>query len=78
VLEAGIAKLGSAPIDDSSSVLEYLLRVHNSEQGRIWVDGAGNFHFDRRLVGDLQDIDGFFSDVAGTAIPYITFEIVSN
>jgi hypothetical protein len=78
VLEPGIAKLGSAPIDDSSSVLEYLLRVHNSEQGRIWVDGAGNFHFDRRLVGDLQDIDGFFSDVAGTAIPYITFDIVSN
>jgi hypothetical protein len=78
VLEAGVANLGSAPIDSSSSVLEYLLRVHTSEQGRIWVDGAGNFHFDRRLVGDLQDIDGLFSDVAGTAIPYTTFDIVSN
>jgi hypothetical protein len=78
VLEAGIANLGSAPIDASSSVLEYLMRVHTSEQGRIWVDGAGNFHFDRRLVGDLEEIDGYLSDVAGTAIPYTTFDIVSN
>lgn len=78
VLEVGIANLGSAPIDSSSSVLDYLLRVHNSEQGRIWVDGAGNFHFDRRLVGELENIEGFFSDVAGTAIPYTTFDIVSN
>jgi hypothetical protein len=78
VLEAGIAKLGSAPIDASSSVLEYILRVHNSEQGRVWVDGAGNFHFDRRLVGELEDIDGYLSDAGGTAIPYTTFDIVSN
>jgi hypothetical protein len=78
VLETGIANLGSAPIDASSSVLEYLMRVHTSEQGRIWVDGAGNFHFDRRLVGDLEEIDGYLSDVAGTAIPYTTFDIVSN
>jgi hypothetical protein len=78
VLEAGIAKLGSAPIDASSSVLEYILRVHNSEQGRVWVDGAGNFHFDRRLVGELEAIDGYLSDAGGTAIPYTTFDIVSN
>jgi hypothetical protein len=78
VLEAGVAKLGSAPIDASSSVLEYILRVHNSEQGRVWVDGAGNFHFDRRLLGELQDIDGYLSDAGGTAIPYTTFDIVSN
>ena len=78
VLEEGIANLGNAPIDGSSSVLEYLLRVHNSEQGRIWVDGAGNFHFDRRLLGKLQAIDGYLSDTAGTAIPYTTFDIVSN
>jgi len=78
VLEQGIANLGNAPIDASSSVLEYLLRVHNSEQGRIWVDGAGNFHFDRRLLGKLQAIEGYLSDTAGTAIPYTTFDIVSN
>jgi hypothetical protein len=78
VLEQGIANLGNAPIDASSSVLEYLLRVHNSEQGRIWVDGAGNFHFDRRLLGKLQTIEGYLSDTAGTAIPYTTFDIVSN
>ena len=78
VLEEGAANLGNAPIDASSSVLEYLIRVHTSEQGRIWVDGAGNFHFDKRLLGELQSIDGYFSDVAGTAIPYTTFDIVSN
>jgi hypothetical protein len=58
--------------------MEYLMRVQTAEQGRIWVDGAGNFHFDRRLVGDLEAIDGYLSDVAGTAIPYTTFDIVSN
>lgn len=78
VLEAGVANLGSAPIDSSSSVMEYLMRVHTSEQGRIWVDGSGNFHFDRRLVGEFQSIDGYLSDTGGTAIPYTTFDIVSN
>jgi hypothetical protein len=78
VLEEGVANLGSAPIDSSSSVLEYLMRVHTSEQGRIWVDGSGNFHFDRRLVGKPQAINGYLSDTAGTAIPYTTFDIVSN
>jgi len=78
VLEQGIANLGNAPIDASSSVMEYLMGVKNSEQGRIWVDGAGNFHFDRRLVGKLQAIDGYLSDTGGTAIPYTTFDIVSN
>jgi len=78
VLEQGAANLGNAPIDASSSVLEYLMRVHNSEQGRIWVDGSGNFHFDRRLLGKLQNIDCYLSDTPGTAIPYTTFDIVSN
>ena len=78
ILEAGVANLGNAPIDASSSVMDYLMRVNNSEQGRIWVDGAGNFHFDRRLVGKLQAIDGYLSDTGGTAIPYTTFDIVSN
>jgi hypothetical protein len=78
VLETGVANLGSAPIDSSSSVLEYLMRVHTSEQGRIWVDGSGNFRFDRRLVGEYQAIDGYLSDTGGTAIPYSTFDIVSN
>jgi len=78
VLEEGIANLGNAPIDASSSVMEYLMRVNNSEQGRIWVDGAGKFHFDKRLVGKFQAIDGYLSDTGGTAIPYTTFDIVSN
>jgi hypothetical protein len=78
ILEAGLANLGSAPIDSSSSVMQYLMRVHLPEQGRIWVDGAGNFHFDKRLTGDLLNVEGYFSDAGGTAIPYATFDIVSN
>jgi hypothetical protein len=78
ILETGIANLGSAPIDSSSSVMDYLMRVHLPEQGRIWVDGSGNFHFDRRLTGELLNIEGYFSDTGGTAIPFTTFDIVSN
>jgi hypothetical protein len=78
VLEQGVANLGSAPIDASSSVMEYLMRVHTAEQGRIWVDGSGNFHFDKRLIGKLQSINAYLSDTGGTAIPYTTFDIVSN
>jgi hypothetical protein len=77
-LEVGVAKLGSAPIDASSSVLDYLMRVNNSEQGRIFMKADGTFAFDRRLLGELQDLDAVLSDAAGTAIPYSSFEIVNN
>ena len=78
VLETGVANLGNAPVDETASVLEYILRINNSEQGRVWVDGSGNFHFDRRLVGELQSIDATLADTGGTAIPFTTFDIVNN
>jgi hypothetical protein len=78
VLETGLANLGTAPVDESTSVLEYIMRINNSEQGRVWVDGSGRFNFDRRLTGELQAIQGYLSDTGGTAIPYTTFDIVSN
>lgn len=78
ILETGIANLGNAPVDETASVMEYILRINNSEQGRVWVDGSGNFRFDRRLVGELQSPDAVLSDAGGTAIPYTTFDIVSN
>lgn len=78
ILETGLANLGTAPVDETASVLEYLLRINNSEQGRVWVDGSGNFHFDRRLVGELQSIDATLADTGGTAIPFTTFDIVNN
>jgi hypothetical protein len=77
-LEVGVAKLGTAPIDESSSVLEYLQRINNSEQGRIFVKADGTFAFDRRLIGELQDLDAVLSDAGGTAIPYSSFQIVNN
>jgi len=78
ILETGVANLGTAPVDETASVLEYILRINNSEQGRVWVDGSGNFHFDRRLVGELQSIDATLADTGGTAIPFTTFDIVNN
>ena len=78
VLGTGAANLGTAPVDETASVLEYILRINNSEQGRVWVDGSGNFHFDRRLLGELQSVDASLSDTGGTAIPFTTFDIVSN
>jgi hypothetical protein len=77
-LETGIANLGTAPIDQSASVLDYLQRINNSEQGRIFIKGDGSFGFDRRLVGELQDLDAVLSDAGGTAVPYSSFEIVNT
>ena len=77
-LEVGVANFGTAPIDQSTSVLEYLQRINNSEQGRIFIKGDGSFGFDRRLVGELQDLDAVLSDAGGTAIPYSSFEIVNT
>jgi hypothetical protein len=78
ILQTGVANLGNAPVDETASVLEYILRINNSEQGRVWVDGSGSFHFDRRLVGELQTVNATLSDTGGTAIPFQTFDIVSN
>lgn len=78
ILETGVANLGNAPIDETASVMESLMRINNSEQGRIWVDGSGNFRFDRRLIGELQAPDAILADTGGTAIPFQTFDIVSN
>jgi hypothetical protein len=76
--EVGLANLGTAPIDSSSSVMEYLMRVNNSEQGRIFIGADGAFNFDRRLTGEFQAINAVFSDNGGTAIPFTNFEIVNN
>jgi hypothetical protein len=77
-INTGIAKLGTAPIDESTSVLEYLQRINNSEQGRIFMKGNGVFAFDQRLLGELEAIEATISDAGGTAIPFTDFDIVNN
>jgi hypothetical protein len=77
-LQTGEARLGTAPIDESSSVLEYLQRINNSEQGRFFIKSDGSFAFDRRLIGELQNLEVVLSDAGGTAIPFTQFEILSN
>jgi hypothetical protein len=77
-IDTGVAKLGTAPVDQSASVLEYLQRINNSEQGRFFIKANGQFAFDQRLTGVYQAIDATLSDTGGTAIPFTEFDIVSN
>lgn len=77
-IDTGVAKLGTAAVDESASVLEYLQRINNSEQGRIFIKANGAFAFDRRLIGDYQAIEATLADTGGTAIPFTEFDIVSN
>jgi len=77
-IDTGVAKLGTAPVDESASVLEYLQRINNSEQGRIFIEAGGQFAFDQRLTGQYQAIEATLADTGGTAIPFTEFDIVSN
>jgi len=77
-IDTGIAKLGTAPVDESASVLEYLQRINNSEQGRIFIEANGQLAFDQRLTGQYQAIEATLADTGGTAIPFTEFDIVSN
>ena len=77
-IATGVAKLGTAVVDESASVLEYLQRVNNSEQGRFFIKANGAFAFDQRLTGEYQAIEATLADTGGTAIPFTEFDIVSN
>jgi hypothetical protein len=77
-INTGIAKLGTAAVDESASVLEYLQRINNSEQGRIFIKANGAFAFDQRLIGEYQAIEATLADTGGTAIPFTEFDVVSN
>jgi len=77
-LATGVAKLGTAPVDESASLLEYLQRINNSEQGRIFIKANGAIAFDQRLTGEYQAIEAVLADTGGTAIPFTEFDIVSN
>jgi hypothetical protein len=77
-IATGIGKLGTAPVDQSASVIEYLQRLNGSELGRFFIKANGAFAFDQRLVGEFQAIEATLADTGGTAIPFTEFEIVSS
>jgi hypothetical protein len=77
-IATGVGKLGTAPVDGSASVIEYLQRLNASELGRVFIKANGAFAFDQRLTGDLQAIEATLADTGGTAIPFTEFEIVSS
>jgi hypothetical protein len=76
-IDTGIGKLGTAPVDASAKVIEYLQRLNGSELGRFFIKADGSFAFDQRLTGVFQAIDATLADTGGTAIPFTEFEIVS-
>lgn len=77
-IATGIGKLGTAPVDASASVIEYLQRLNGSELGRFFIKADGSFAFDQRLTGEYQAIEATLADTGGTAIPFTEFDIVSN
>lgn len=77
-IATGVGRLGTAPVDGSASVIEYLQRLNGSELGRFFIKADGSFAFDQRLTGDLQAIEAILADTGGTAIPFTEFDIVSN
>lgn len=77
-IDTGIGKLGTAPVDQSASVIEYLQRINVAEMGRIFIKANGAFGFDKRLTGDYQAIEATLADTGGTAIPFTDFEIISS
>jgi len=77
-IDTGIGKLGTAPVDQSASVIEYLQRINVAEMGRIFIKANGTFGFDKRLTGDYQAIEATLADTGGTAIPFTDFEIISS
>jgi len=77
-IDTGIGKLGTAPVDQSATVIEYLQRINVAEMGRIFIKANGAFGFDKRLTGDYQAIEATLADTGGTAIPFIEFEIISS
>lgn len=77
-IDTGIGKLGTAPVDQSASVIEYLQRINVAEMGRIFIKANGAFGFDKRLTGDYQAIEATLADTGGTAIPFTDFEIINS
>lgn len=78
-LEVGVANLGTAPIDVGASVVDYLQRVNNSEQGRIVVSRSGDLLFHSRVGRELANNVAILSDVQPVVdVPYLSFEIASN
>lgn len=76
-LDTGVANLGTAPMDVGASVIDYLARINNSEQGRIFINKSGVFTMQSRVGRKLGNTVATLSDT-GSNVKYQSFEIVNN
>ena len=76
VVEAGLALLGTQPVERGVSVAEYFDRVQLCEQGRIFIDRQGRFTSQRRVGRALRGFDAEFSDVQDGDISFRNFQVV--
>ena len=76
VVEAGLAVLGTQPVEAGVSVGEYFDRVQLCEQGRIFIDRQGRFTSQRRVGRALRSVAAEFSDAQDGDTPFRNFEVV--
>jgi hypothetical protein len=76
VIEPGVARLGTQPVERGVTVAEYFGRVQLAEQGRIFIDREGRFVSQRRVGRAFRSLDAEFSDVGDGDTPYRNFEVV--
>lgn len=70
-IATGTTTLGAYAIGEGTSALEYLRKIQQAEQGRLYVSRDGDISFDARVGTTLSSPSVVFSDVAGSVdVPY--------
>lgn len=70
-IATGTTTLGAYAIAEGTSALEYLRKIQQAEQGRLYVSRDGDISFDARVGTTLSAPAVVFSDVPGSGdVPY--------
>lgn len=70
-IDTGTTTLGAYPVAEGFSALEYLRKIQQAEQGRLYVSRDGDIAFDARVGTTLSAPAVVFSDVPGSGdVPY--------
>jgi hypothetical protein len=76
IIEPGVARLGTQPVERGVTVAEYFDRVQLCEQGRIFIDREGRFVSQRRIARSVRNVVAEFSDAGDGDTQYRNFEVV--
>jgi hypothetical protein len=75
-ISTGVSTIGAAPIEDGAGLRDYLLRIQNCEQGRMFVSRSGVFNAQARVLPEVTNPLVTLSDT-GTGIPSQTFDVAN-